>query len=107
MAEYLICFLALLKLILPFFVQNSSYEPHRDEFLYLAEARHIAFGYLEVPPMMSVFAYLTNQMGGNLFWIRIWPSLFGSLTYLLVGRLIIVLGGKWFALILVFEKVKF
>lgn len=101
-AEYLIYLLALLKFIIPFLIQNSSYEPHRDEFLYLAEARHMAFGYPEVPPMMSVFAYLTNHMGGSLFWIRIWPSLFGSLTYLLVGRLILVLGGKWFALILGF-----
>lgn len=100
LTKNLIYLLALLKFILPFFIQNSSYEPHRDEFLYLAEARHMAFGYLEVPPMMSVFAYLTNNMGGNLFWIRIWPSLFGSLTYLLVGRIIIKLGGKWFALIL-------
>src|ERR1700685_3673864 len=98
----LIIFLALVKFILPFFLQNPVYEPHRDEFLYLAEARHMAWGYLEVPPLMSVLAYLTNLLGGGLFWIGIWPSLFGALTYIVVGRLILHLGGKGFALVLGF-----
>ncbi|HEY4876456.1 MAG TPA: glycosyltransferase family 39 protein, partial [Puia sp.] len=93
---------ALLKFILPFLIQNPSYEPHRDEFLYIAEGQHISWGYLEVPPVMSIFAYLSNIMGNSFFWIKIWPSLFGSLTYLLVARLIISMGGKMFALILGF-----
>jgi len=100
--QYLIYLLALLKFILPFLLQNRIYEPHRDEFLYLAEARHMAWGYLEVPPLMSVLAYITNLFGGGLFWIRIWPSLFGALTFIVVGRLILHLGGKGFALTLGF-----
>jgi hypothetical protein len=52
--------LALLKLVLPFFLQSSIYEPHRDEFLYLAEGSHPAFGFMEVPPLLSVFAWLTQ-----------------------------------------------
>ena len=40
--QYLIYLLALLKFILPFLLQNRIYEPHRDEFLYLAEARTLA-----------------------------------------------------------------
>ena len=98
----LVYLLALLKCILPFMIQNAAYEPHRDEFLYVAEGQHMSWGYLEVPPMMSVFSYLTNIMGSSLFWIRVWPSLFGSLTYILVARLILSLGGKVFALILGF-----
>ena len=100
--EYLMYILAAVKFVLPFLIQSSVYEPHRDEFLYLAEARHMAWGYLEVPPLMSVLAYGTNLLGGGLFWIRIWPSLFGALTYMLVGRLILHLGGKGFALVLGF-----
>jgi 4-amino-4-deoxy-L-arabinose transferase-like glycosyltransferase len=100
--QYLVYLLALLKFILPLLIQNPIYEPHRDEFLYLAEARHMAWGYLEVPPLMSVLAYLTNLFGGGLFWIRIWPSLFGALTFVVVGRLILHLGGKEFALVLGF-----
>lgn len=98
----LLYFLVLLKFVLPFLIQNGTYEPHRDEFLYLAEARHMAWGYMEVPPLLSVFAWLTNAFGGGLFWIKFWPSLMGALTYLLVGRLILSLGGKWFALVLGF-----
>ena len=93
---------ALIKFLLPYWVQHAAYEPHRDEFLYLAEAHHMAWGYLEVPPVMSVLAWMTNLMGGSLFWIRFWPSLFGALTYLLAGRLILHMGGKRFALLLGF-----
>ncbi len=98
--KYLVYLLALVKLILPFFLQNSAWEPHRDEFLYLAEARHMAWGYMEAPPLLSVFAWLTNLLGGAMWAIRIWPALAGALTYFLVGRLVLHLGGRWFALVL-------
>jgi len=98
----LICLLAIAKFLFPYIVQSSAYEPHRDEFLYLAEARHLAWGYYEVPPMLSILSWFANLMGGSLFWIKFWPSLFGSLTYLLVARLIVLLGGRQFALVLGF-----
>jgi len=98
----LIYLLAILKFGLPYLIQNHSYEPHRDEFLYLAEAHHLAWGYMEVPPMMSFFGYLTNLFGGSLFWIKFWPSLFGAFTYILVARLILLFEGRWFALFLGF-----
>jgi hypothetical protein len=99
--EYrLLYLLALLKLVLPFLIQNHVYEPHRDEFLYLIEGRHMAWGFMEVPPVLSVFAWLTNLFGGGFFWIKFWPSLLGALTYLLMGRLILGFGGRWFALVL-------
>ncbi|MBK5272433.1 MAG: glycosyltransferase family 39 protein [Bacteroidia bacterium] len=85
---------------MPFFLQNSFYQPHRDEYLYLAEAHHMAWGFMEVPPLLSVFAWITNLFGGGMFWIKIWPALFGAFTFLLVGKIIISLGGKAFALIL-------
>jgi 4-amino-4-deoxy-L-arabinose transferase-like glycosyltransferase len=98
----LLYLLAFLKLMLPFLLQNGVYEPHRDEFLYLAEGRHMAWGYMEVPPLLSVFAWLTNLFGGGLFWIKFWPSLFGALTYFTVGRMVLALGGRQFALLLAF-----
>jgi len=98
----LIYTLALVKFILPFLLQHGAYEPHRDEFLYLAEARHLAWGYLELPPVLSVLSLVSNALGGTLFWIRFWPSLGGALTYVLVGRMILLLGGGRFALLLGF-----
>jgi hypothetical protein len=101
--EYRILWLlALLKFILPFILQNSIYEPQRDEFLYLAEGYHMAWGYMEVPPLLSVFAWFTNLFGTGMFWLKFWPSLFGSLTYIIVGKIILSFGGRWFALVLGF-----
>ncbi|HEU5366476.1 MAG TPA: glycosyltransferase family 39 protein [Hanamia sp.] len=99
--EYKVLYVfALIKFILPFILQNSYYEPQRDEFLYLAEAHHMAWGFMEVPPLLSVFAWFTNLFGTSMFWLKFWPSLFGALTYIMVGRIILSFGGKVFALFL-------
>lgn len=44
---HLVYLLDMLKFISPFLLQNPVYEPHRDEFLYLAEGHQLAWGYLE------------------------------------------------------------
>lgn len=95
-------FLILLKIILPYLLQSHYYEPHRDELLYLAEGKHLAWGFMEVPPLLSFFAYLTNLFGGGLFWIKLWPSLFGAATLLVAGKIVQSLGGRKFALFLLF-----
>src|ERR1700733_8435145 len=77
--QALIYVLALVKFVLPFLLQHSAYEPHRDEFLYLAEAHHLAWGYLELPPMLGVLSLIAHLFGGSLFWIKFWPSLGGAL----------------------------
>ncbi|MEO9209890.1 MAG: glycosyltransferase family 39 protein [Ginsengibacter sp.] len=94
--------LAIIKFILPFILQNHFYEPQRDEFLYLAEGHHMAWGYMEVPPLLSVFAWIVNLFGNSMFWLRFWPSLFGAFTFLIIGKIIISFGGKWLALVLGF-----
>ena len=94
--------LALLKIIIPYLLQNPVYEPHRDEFLYLAEGHHLAFGFMEVPPMLSIFAWLTHLFGDGMFWIKLWPSLFGAATFIIAGKIIQSLGGRSFAFILLF-----
>ncbi len=98
----LLYFLALLKIIIPYFLQNAVYEPHRDEFLYLAEGHHPAFGFMEVPPMLSIFAWLTHLFGDGMFWIKFWPSLFGAATFIAAGKIIQSLGGRSFAILLLF-----
>jgi len=98
----LLYFLALIKFVLPFLLQNSYYEPHRDEFLYLSEGHHMAWGYMEVPPLLSVFAWLTNLFGGEMFWIKFWSSLFGAFTFIITGKIVLSLGGKSYALFLLF-----
>jgi hypothetical protein len=94
--------LALVKFALPFFLQSPVYEPHRDELLYLAEGSHPAFGFMEVPPMLSVFAWITQHLGNSMFWIKCWPSLIGALNLILIGKIVISEGGKQFSLLLLF-----
>lgn len=99
-ASRLIYLLAIIKFVLPFILQNSYYQPHRDEFLYLAEGRHLSLGYMEVPPLLSLFAWLTHFLGDGIFWIKFWPDLFSVFTFLLVAKMVQMLGGKQFAIFL-------
>ncbi|MGI8950924.1 MAG: glycosyltransferase family 39 protein [Chitinophagaceae bacterium] len=98
----IIFLLAIIKFILPYLLQNSYYEPHRDEFLYLAEGQHLAWGYMEIPPLLSVFAWLTHLFGNTMFWIKFWPDLFGAFTFIITAKIIQSLGGKSFAIFLAF-----
>src|ERR1035437_2418085 len=70
----LLYLLALIKIILPYFLQNHVYEPHRDELLYLAEGHHMTWGFMEVPPLLSVFAWLTKNFALLLLFL---PFIFG------------------------------
>jgi len=99
--------LAILRLVLPYLLQSPVYEPHRDEFLYLAEGNHLAWGFMEVPPLLSIFAWLTHVLGDGMFWIKLWPSLFGAATFIVAGKIVLSLGGRSFALWLLFLSFTF
>lgn len=92
--------MAVVKFLLPIMLQDSYYQLHRDEYLYIAEGKHLDWGYLEVPPLLPLFAWVSNHLGGSFFWVKFWPNLFGVFTLLLTGRIILLLGGKQFALLL-------
>ncbi|MEO6868774.1 MAG: glycosyltransferase family 39 protein [Ginsengibacter sp.] len=98
----IIFLLAIVKFILPYLLQSNFYEPHRDEFLYLAEGYHLAWGYLEIPPLLSFFAWLTHLLGDSVFWIKFWPDMFGVFTFVLAAKIVQSLGGKAYAIFLVF-----
>ncbi len=98
----LLYILAAIKIIIPYLLQNQVYEPHRDEMLYLAEGHHLAWGFMEVPPLLSIFSWLTHFLGGGMFWLKLWPSLFGAATFIIAGKTVLSLGGRAFALLLLF-----
>jgi len=100
--NWLLYSLAVVKFALPFILQDPFYQPHRDEFLYLAEGHHPAWGFMEVPPLLSIFAWLTHLLGDGFFWIKFWPSLFGAFTYIITGKIILSIGGKAYALFMGF-----
>ena len=89
--------LAFIKFLLPFLLQDSLYELHRDEMLYIPQGNHLAWGFMEVPPLLSIFAKLTLFFDGSFFWIKFWPSLFGAINLFLVCMIAVEMGGKQFA----------
>ena len=92
-----ILLLALVKFALPFFLQHPVYELHRYEFLYLEQGHHLAWGYMEVPPMISWLSWITIQLGSSFFWVKFWPCFFGALTLIITCEMVLELGGKLFA----------
>ncbi len=96
----LIYVLAIIQFILPFVLVHPYYQPHRDEYLYIAEGHHVAWGFMEVPPMLSFLAWISQSIGNSIFWIKSWPVLAGSLTFLLTAKMIVSLGGRTFAIVL-------
>lgn len=93
----LIIALAILKFILPFILQSPVYELQRDEYLYYQQGQHPDWGYLENPPLLSYLGMISSWFGGSVFWIKLWPSLFGSLTLIITCLLAAEFGGKRFA----------
>ena len=95
----LIGFIAL-KFLLQFLLLSPDYELHRDEYLHLDQANHLAWGYLSVPPFTSWTSYIIQLLGNSIFWVKFFPALYGALTIYVVWKAIEELKGNLFALIL-------
>lgn len=93
----LILLLALIKFVLPLFLQSPLYELQRDEYLYYEQGQHLALGYMENPPLLSYLATISSWFGGSEAWIKLWPCLFGAATVVLTCLITAELGGKLFA----------
>ena len=90
----------ILKFILQYILISPEYDLHRDEYLHLDQAGHLAWGYLSVPPVTSWISYIIMLLGNSIFWIRFFPALFGALTLVFVWKTIEILKGNLYALIL-------
>ena len=90
----------LAKIILQYFLINSQYDLHRDEYLHLDQANHLAWGYISVPPVTSWISWIIKLLGNGVFWVKFFPAAFGALTLLLVWKTVGELGGNLFARVL-------
>ena len=79
---------------------SPVYDLQRDEYLYLDQAHHLAWGYASVPPFTSWISWIILQLGNDVFWVKFFPALFGALTLLVVWKAIEELKGNLFSLIL-------
>jgi len=94
----LTCFI-IAKFLLQYLLYNPAYDLQRDEYLYLDQANHLAWGYLSVPPLTSWLSTIIAYFGNTVFWVRFFPALFGALTIVIVWKAIEALKGTMFALI--------
>jgi hypothetical protein len=96
----LLLFFIVLKFVLQYALISDEYDLHRDEYLHLDQAKHLAWGYLSVPPFTSWISYVILNLGNDVFWVKFFPALFGALTLYLVWKTIETVGGGIFAQLL-------
>lgn len=74
---------------------SGRYGLHRDEYLYLDMAHHLAWGYKEIPPLLAPLAWLAQAVfGHSVVGVKFFPALFGGLTVLLTGLIAREAGGR-------------
>src|SRR5580704_60620 len=58
---------------------NGLYGFHRDELYYLDSARHLAWGFVDYPPLTPAIARMSELLfGSSVRGLRLWPSLASS-----------------------------
>jgi len=80
---------------------NNRYGYFRDEFDYIICGRHLAWGYVDQPPLLPVLSRIFLAIfGESLRSVRLLPALTSAALILLTGLIARELGGKRFAVIL-------
>lgn len=97
---FILLFIIAVKFALQYLLISPAYELHRDEFLHLDQGKHLAWGFISVPPVTSWMSWLINLLGGGVFWVKFVPALFGAGTLVLVWKMARQLGGELFACVL-------
>jgi hypothetical protein len=89
--------LAVCRLLIQFAGINH-YGYFRDELYYIACGEHLAWGYVDQPPLIAFIAWLARHLfGTSLFATRLFPALTGAAIVYCTGRLARELGGGTFA----------
>jgi len=72
-----------------------------DELYFLACSRHLAWGYVDQPPLIAMIAWaVRNTLGQSLLAIRFLPALAGAVEVVLTALIARELGGRRFAQVL-------
>ncbi len=97
---FVVAGIALLKFALHM-IFNNRYGYFRDEFDYLACGDHLAWGYVDQPPLVPFLTRISRELiGDSLRAIRLLPALMSSLLVVLTALLARELGGRRYAMIL-------
>ncbi len=89
--------IAAIKLLLHLYA-GRHYGYFVDELYYLACGEHLAWGYVDQPPLIALIAKITRALlGTSLPAIHLFPALAGTAKVLLTGMIARELGGRRFA----------
>src|ERR1051325_11417117 len=83
-------------------VTAARYGYFRDELYYIDCARHLAWGYVDQPPLIAFITWIELHLTGtSLYSLRFLPAVAGALTVWMAGRFAHPLGenamGQWLA----------
>lgn len=80
---------------------NNRYGYFRDEFDYMSCGDHLAWGYVDQPPLIPFLIHVCRMvLGDSLRSIRFVPAVASSLLVIQTAALVRELGGRRFALLL-------
>ncbi len=72
----------------------GGYGYQRDEMYFISCARHLAWGYVDQPPLIAVVTKLALTLfGDSLYALRLLPALAAAATVVLTGRMVCRFGG--------------
>ncbi len=95
-SSLLLLALALAKVLIQFAGINH-YGFFRDEFYYVACGEHLAWGYVDQPPLVALAAWFARHtLGDSMFAIRFLPVLAGAAVVYVTGRIARELGAGLF-----------
>src|SRR5215469_11478585 len=93
LATALLLFLVAAKLAIQYAGANH-YGFFRDELYYMACGQHLAWGYIDQPPLIALISWLARHLlGDSMVAIRLFPILAGAAVVYLTGLLARELGG--------------
>jgi hypothetical protein len=80
---------------------STRYGYFRDALYYLAFSEHLAFGYVDQPPLIAILGWLTRHtIGTSLPALLFWPALAGASRILLIAAFARELGARRFGIML-------
>ena len=80
---------------------NNRYDYFRDEFNYIACGNHLAWGYVDQPPLIPFLTRICLAIfGDSLRSVRLIPALASSLLVVQTAAITRELGGKFYAMLL-------
>jgi 4-amino-4-deoxy-L-arabinose transferase-like glycosyltransferase len=96
----IVLIISLAKLLFHFYF-NNRYGYFRDEFDYMACGAHLAWGYVDQPPLIPFLIHICRAvLGDSLRSVRFIPAVASSLLVVQTAVIARELGGRRFALLL-------